>query len=328
MINYMDEMYNLAHDNNILLSLMMELLTCCNEECVHCYIPEHNNMGLETDVVKRVISEFRELGGLNLSLTGGEIFLRSDIFKIIEYARSLNLRVFLLTNASLITEEIARKLRKLNIAELSVSIYSLDPEIHDRITKRQGALERTLRGLSYAKAQGIRIMVKTPLMECNKYSYKDLKKYCIDNGYKNMASAIIFSKSNGDDSVKDLSINTEEMSIIAKEVANLEPVGKRNYYEEACGSLKYMLAIDSMGDVFPCNSFLYNVGNIKNDSLSKIWGNKKLKKIQNIKKEDLKKCTNCELQGVCSRCPGLAWLEEGDYMGCSSTAMLNARMRL
>lgn len=328
MMNYMDEMYNMAHDNNILLSIMIELLTYCNEECIHCYIPEHNNMGLETDVVKRIISEFRELGGLNLSLTGGEIFLRTDIFKIIEYARSLNLRVFLLTNASLITEEIARKLRKLNIAELSVSIYSLNPEIHDKITNRQGSLERTLQGLSYAKAQGIRIIIKTPLMECNKYSYRDLEKYCADNGYKYMASEIIFSKSNGDSRVKELSINTVDMKIIAKEIANLEPVGKRNYYEEACGSLKYMLAIDSMGNVFPCNSFLYKVGNIKKDSLSKIWENKKLKEIQNIKKKDLKKCINCELKSVCSRCPGLAWLEDGDYMGCSSAAMLNAKMRL
>ncbi len=328
MINYMDEMYNLAHDNNILLSLMIELLTYCNEECVHCYIPEHNNMGLETDVVKRVIFEFREMGGLNLSLTGGEIFLRPDIFKIIEYARNLRLRVFLLTNASLITEKIAKKLRQLNIAELSVSIYSLDPQIHDKITKKKGSLERTLLGLSYAKAQGIRILIKTPLMECNKFSYRDLKKYCNDNGYKYMASAIIFSKSNGDASVKKLSINPEDMKIIAKEVADLEPIGKRNHFEEACGSLKYMLAIDSVGDVFPCNSFLYNVGNIKKDTLSKIWESKKLKEIQNIKKVDLQKCTICELHSKCSRCPGLAWLEDGDYMGCSSTAMQNAIMQL
>lgn len=323
----MDEMYNRAHDNNILFSLMMELLTSCNEECVHCYIPEHNNKGLETDVVKRAIFEFRELGGLNLSLTGGEIFLRPDIFNIIEYARNLNLRVFLLTNASLITEEIARMLRQLNVAELSVSIYSLDPQIHDRITRRQGSLERTLQGVSYAKAQGIRIIIKTPLMELNKYSYRDLKKYCDKNGYRYMASAIIFSKSNGDDSVKKLSINSEDMRVIAKEIAHLEPVGKRNHYEEACGSLKYMLAIDSVGDVFPCNSFFYNVGNIKKDTLSEIWESKKLKDIQSIKKIDLKKCTNCELLSKCSRCPGLAWLEDGDYMGCSSTAMLNAKMR-
>lgn len=34
MVNYIDEMYDTAHDNNILISMMVELLTCCNEDCV------------------------------------------------------------------------------------------------------------------------------------------------------------------------------------------------------------------------------------------------------------------------------------------------------
>lgn len=185
-----------------------------------------------------------------------------------------------------------------------------------------------LEGVSYAKEQGIRIVVKTPLMEYNKYCYRELYRFCKDNGFKYMASLIIFSKNNGDSTVKRLSVNYKDMVIIAKEIEKFEPIGKRKDYEETCGSLKYTLAIDSFGDVFPCNSFYYKVGNIKDESLSKIWENRKLKEIQNIKKEDLIECASCYYKSKCSRCPGLAWNEDGSYLGCSSSAMLDAKLRL
>lgn len=145
MINYLDEMYDYAHDHRSLLSMMIELTTICNEKCVHCYIPEHTNIGLKTDDIKRVVKEFREMGGLNLSLTGGEIFLRSDIYEIIEYARNLKLRVFLLTNGTLLGEKEIQLLKKYNIAELSISVYSLDDTIHDSITGVKGSLKKHCR---------------------------------------------------------------------------------------------------------------------------------------------------------------------------------------
>ncbi len=328
MEQYIDEIYKIAHDNNILLSLTIELLTYCNENCVHCYIPKHNLKGIETKKIKEIISEFRAMGGLNLTLTGGEIFLRDDLFEIIQYARSLNLRVFLLTNATLISKDIAVKLKELSVTEISVSVYSLDEKIHDQITRYRGSLKRTLQALEYAKEVRLPVTVKTPLMELNKYSYRDLKIFCKENGYKYMASSIIFSKSNGDSSVKELSIKDENLCSIVKEIESLESTTKHNAYEEACGCLKYMLAIDAEGNIYPCNSLYYKVGNVYMDTLTEIWGRGKLKEIQNIKKTDLPYCSKCKLKKVCSRCPGLALLEDGDYMGCSSTAYKNARLRL
>ncbi len=328
MENVMEEIYQIAHDKNTLLSLMIELLTECNEKCVHCYIPKHNTKGLSLDKLKDIIVQFRKLGGLNLSLTGGEIFLRNDIFKIISFARENYLRVFLLTNASLISEDVARKLKNLYIAELSVSVYSLVPEIHDSITGVKGSLESTLRGLSFAKKYEIPVTVKTPIMEINKNSFLNIKKYCDENNFAFMASAIIFAKSNGDMKVKSLTVNDKDLIPIYNDIKEYEPKGKRNDFEEACGSLRYMLAINAEGDVFPCNSFLYKVGNVEKDSLQEIWFSEKLKSIQNIKKSELIKCKDCEIKEKCSRCPGLALLEDGDIWGCSSTARKFAEIRL
>lgn len=326
--NIMNKLYQLAHDEVVPISLVIELLTKCNVNCKHCYIPEHNSEGLTTKEVVNIIQQFRALGGLNLSLTGGEIFLRKDLFEIIEEARKLYLRVFLLTNGTLITKPIAKKLKELNIAELSISVYSMSPKEHDSITGIKDSLKKTLDGIEASKKYNIPIVIKTPLMEINKYAYKDVKKFCDNNGFKFLTSAVIFSKNNGDSTPKDLMINKDELKTISNDMKQFElsSLSQKNNFDEACGSLKYMLAIGSDGNIYPCNSLYYKLGNMRKNTLEDVWNSKKLKNIQNIMKEDLIECKNCLLKNKCNRCPGLALLEDNDIYGCSSTAKFIASL--
>lgn len=326
--NAFRKLYRLAHDNIIPINLMVELLTNCNERCKHCYISSFEHKGLSTDDLKGVIFQFRKLGGLNLSFTGGEIFLRPDLFELIKYARSLYLRVFLLTNGTLIDEDVAKQLKELNVAELSISLYSMDEAIHDEVTGVKNSLKRTLRGISFASKYNIPIVIKTPIMTINKDSYRDVKKFCDENNYEFIASALIFSKNDGCEKPKELNVSGEELKKVLKDIKEYEPIGQLNNFDEACGSLKYTISIDSLGNIYPCNSFYYKLGNIKEMTLDNVWKSEKLKKVQNIMKSDLKKCNNCDLKNLCNRCPGLAYLEDNDMFGCSSSAMFIAKHRI
>lgn len=326
--NAFRKLYRLAHDNIIPINLMVELLTNCNERCKHCYISSFEHKGLSTDDLKGVIFQFRKLGGLNLSFTGGEIFLRPDLFELIKYARSLYLRVFLLTNGTLIDEDVAKRLKELNVAELSISLYSMDEAIHDEVTGVKNSLKRTLRGISFASKYNIPIVIKTPIMTINKDSYRDVKKFCDENNYEFIASALIFSKNDGCEKPKELNVSGEELKKVLKDIKEYEPIGQLNNFDEACGSLKYTISIDSLGNIYPCNSFYYKLGNIKEMTLDNVWKSEKLKKVQNIMKSDLKKCNNCDLKNLCNRCPGLAYLEDNDMFGCSSSAMFIAKHRI
>lgn len=98
-------------EKNKLVSVVIELLTQCNVFCKHCYLAEHNNKGLTTETVKRLLHDLRSVGVIDVTFTGGEIFLRKDIFEIIEEARKLYMRVFLLSNATLIDKEKAFQLK-------------------------------------------------------------------------------------------------------------------------------------------------------------------------------------------------------------------------
>jgi MoaA/NifB/PqqE/SkfB family radical SAM enzyme len=97
-----DYFYNKAFLDNHPVSVMIELLTRCNLACEHCYLPSHSNSGISFDRVKLLLYELKELGVINVSLTGGEIFIRDDLLEIIKVARSLYIRVFLLSNGTLL----------------------------------------------------------------------------------------------------------------------------------------------------------------------------------------------------------------------------------
>lgn len=317
-----DTLFKIAYDTNTPLSVMIELLTECNFRCKHCYIPEHKDMGLDTEVIKNLLYDLRKIGTLNISFTGGEIFLRRDIFEIIETARQLYFRVFLLSNASLLNEEKIKKLASLHISEFSTSVFSLDSSIHDSITGIPGSLKLTLKNIMLMKAYKIPVKIKTPLMKDNKYSYKELYKYCKRNGFEYLASPIIFSKSDGDKTTHLLRIDESDLISIVPDIDTISKKRKHLYnYDQPCAAICYGFSLDCKGDVYPCNSLYYKIGNIFEKSVSYIWDESQaLKDIKKITKKDLHKCIECSLVDICERCPGLALLEDNDLCGCSTAA--------
>lgn len=324
MSNKIIDMYKIAHDNNRALSIMLELNNTCNVRCKHCYIPEHQDYGLSTDIIKRIIKESNEIGVFNVSLTGGEIFLRDDILEIIEYIRSLGMRVFLLSNGILLTEEIVKSLSEQHISEFSTTLFSLDNAVHDFITGMQGSLFKTLNNLHMLKKYGVKVKVKMPLMILNKDSLKNLEAYCLDNNFDFYTSPIIFSKLDGDNSTHKLRLSEDEMVEVIKDVDRIMrndlvnvPLG----FDDPCGAIFYSFSVDCKGDVYPCNSFGHKIGDISHSSIKKIWEQSiELKFLKLIQKSELTKCNSCELISLCDRCPGLTLLEEGDLYGCSSVA--------
>lgn len=170
--------YNKAISENKPVGVMIELLTKCNLRCKHCYLPTHIESGFETNYIKKLLCELRELGIVNVSFTGGEIFLREDIFELIKTARDLHMRVFLLSNATLLTEQKIKMLSELYITEFSTTIFSLKEEINDFITEQKGSLKIILDNLQLLKKYNIKVQVKTPLMDINCNDLNDIERYC------------------------------------------------------------------------------------------------------------------------------------------------------
>ena len=136
----MSEMGLKALELGIPLSVQLDLTYRCNERCVHCYLDHHDHGEMSLAEIKHLLDEMAEAGVLFLTLSGGEIFLRKDFFEILEYARALTFAVRLKTNAILVREREAERLRELGVENIQISIYSHRPEIHDAITLVPGSL--------------------------------------------------------------------------------------------------------------------------------------------------------------------------------------------
>ncbi len=161
-----------AGQDHRLMSVHWELTYRCNERCSHCYLdvmnPNASAHGeLTTEECFSVIDQISELGALNLTLSGGEIFVRRDWYEIASYAHAKRLMLRLFTNGIMIKPQIADKIAGLHPYSVEVSLYSTKPEVHDGITGIQHSWELSTRAIRLLRERGVRTMVKTPQMREN-----------------------------------------------------------------------------------------------------------------------------------------------------------------
>ena len=169
------EMSARAQKLNIPLSVQLDLTYRCNERCVHCYLDHDDHGEMTTAEIKHLLDEMADAGVFILTLSGGEIFLRKDFFEFLEHARRLMFCVKLKSNAVLVREREAARLRDLNIESIQVSIYSHRPEVHDAITLIPGSLKRSVDAIRYLKSQGLKVIIANVLMTQNMQDYPGVR---------------------------------------------------------------------------------------------------------------------------------------------------------
>ncbi|MCR4778126.1 MAG: SPASM domain-containing protein [Lachnospiraceae bacterium] len=81
-------------------------------------------------------------------------------------------------------------------------------------------------------------------------------------------------------------------------------------------------------NVYPCNSFLFCLGNLQSTSLKDILLSQGRKMLLSLNKSDLKLCKSCGVNHVCLRCPGYALLEGNGLYGCSEISKRTASAHL
>lgn len=92
----------------LISALQFELSSRCNERCIHCYIPnEKKNHGFDMPLpkVKSIIDEFAAMGGIHVTLSGGEAFLHKNLLEIAQYCREKDLVISILSNLISLKEE-------------------------------------------------------------------------------------------------------------------------------------------------------------------------------------------------------------------------------
>ena len=329
MSSLMQEMGGRALKLGIPLGVQLDLTYRCNERCVHCYLDHDDHGEMTTAEIKDVLDQLADAGAFFLVLSGGEIFLRKDLFEIVAYARRLRFSVKLKTNAVMINKAGAERIAALDVESVQVSVYSHKADVHDAITKLPGSFKRTIEGARLLKAAGVRVGFTNVLMKHNAADYADVQALAESLGIGYSADATVTPMMDGDRSILDLNVDAETLESI---VHDSRLVGRT---EEFCappaGPLEEKSALETLpcsaghtacyvspyGDVYPCVQFPLPSGNVRKTRFLDIWKHStQLKEVRSITVSDLQGCSTCVHGSSCSRCPGLAYME-GNVRGPS-----------
>ena len=309
------------------LSVHLDVTYRCNERCVHCYLDHEDHGEMTTEEIKDLLNQLAGAGVFFLTLSGGEILLRKDFFEILEYARELTFCVKLKSNAIMIREGEAQRLRSLGVESIQVSIYSHRPEVHDAITGVKGSLKRSLEAIRFLKSYGLKVIMANVLMVQNRQDYPGVRALAAELGVECTLDPTITPKMDGDRSVLNLNVDSLELEQVFRDeflVGNASEFCATSLKPEdgeleslPCSAGHTSCYISPYGDVYPCVQFPLPSGNIRSRRFLDIWRNStQLNEVRSIRLRDLPSCSKCTHGSACTRCPGLAYME-GNMRGPS-----------
>lgn len=141
-----------------------EFTSACDQKCVHCGPRSGARRAdeLTTEEALKLVDELADAGVGEVTLIGGEAYLRDDVTVVIRRLRERGLSVTLTTGGYNLTREIAEALVIAGVQSVSVSIDGL-AACHDQLRGRRGSFDRAFRALRFIKAAGAQIAVNSQI---------------------------------------------------------------------------------------------------------------------------------------------------------------------
>jgi len=287
----------------------------CNERCVHCYVDrESHGRPLPPDRRLALIDQLGALGTLDVTFTGGEALMSSDLPALIDRARRNDLVVSLLSNLTILTDELLDAIKNPNVDVVQTSIYSMDAGIHDAITRRPESLKQTRSALERLRSAGVRVTISCPVLRENRDSFQDVLRYGAESGIPVNCDFAIMAKENGDATNLAHRLATGDLEGVVRAVVQGSPKYRERLEQnreapdapslDTCGVGSYMLCMKSTGEFLPCPGFGLVVGNAWDSDIGEVWRNSpQLAALRRFnRKERFPQCISCEATAFCNFC--------------------------
>ena len=342
---FWDDFHKRTTEKGIPFKTSFELTYQCNLSCLHCYVPRSERIEakskksaeLSYEEIFSILDQLAEIGCFHLNLTGGEIFSRPDILRILEYAKKNGFYLILLTNATLITPQTADNLKDLSINQIDISTYGMTEDTYESITRVPGSFQRCFQGINLLHDRKIPICIKMTVMNLNVGEFNDVKGFAKKLKVPFRYSYLVHPKIDG--SKEPLAFRLSPKQGIELEVQNQPNLfdEERNRREKKevsskrdglfyCNAGRNSLAITPYGEMNLCLEYHFPQYDLRKGSLSEGW-RELVNYVKSAKPGENYQCKNCELQEFCQWCPAEGWLNKGDRNACISYFKELARIR-
>lgn len=149
--------------------VVWNITRACNLKCVHCYNDsgsEKANDELSTKETKAVLGDLAQFGVPSVLFSGGEPLMRSDLFELIDYAVKKGLRTVISTNGTLITKDVAKKIKQHKVSYVGISLDGIG-KVNDEFRGVAGAFDKAVRGVKNCQDAGGRVGLRLTLTRRN-----------------------------------------------------------------------------------------------------------------------------------------------------------------
>ncbi|MBR2833081.1 radical SAM/SPASM domain-containing protein [Lactococcus carnosus] len=300
--------------------LHFELTNQCNLRCTHCYnidYLESNKEDLSTNEIKKIIDSALEIGVRDIGFSGGEPFMRKDIYDLLEYSK--NNPVHVLTNGMFITKNTIKKLNAIDglLVEFRISLDGLSS--HKDI--RGVSYKAALRGIKLLLDNGYVTSVNTMITNDNISQLMEMYELFSDIGLDRWRLGFIFSQGNAGKNSLSFDCKDEQLSKIKELILrhmNEKPVFEMDIsklyrsgvldgahiiqydLESKPCSYQGALTVRPNGDVSYCPSLDIKYGNLVKDDINDVLNNPKWLDVYDFQVNQLpQKCLNCEYVKYC-----------------------------
>ena len=286
----------------------------CNLSCTHCYSqsgPDSPMEGeLSTAEALGLIDDLAEMGIPLIIFSGGEPLLRADIWDLARHAAGKGIRTALSTNGTLITPEVARRIKESGIAYAGISLDGATDETHDRFRNSPGAFRRTVAAFASCREAGLRCGVRVTLNRGNFNELEALVDRAVALGASRFCVYWLVPSGRGTGSYNRLQLGSKEVPEAldllyrkAKEIpadtmefltvdapqdcihllASMEQEKSPDLADArgllaslhgGCSAGRRVANIDPQGNVYPCQfarSPEFLVGSIRDRPFSRLW---------------------------------------------------------
>lgn len=313
----------------------LELTYRCNERCGHCYLATYDDREdgrppLTFPEWTRILDQLAEAGTMVLVLIGGEAMMHPQFWKIAECGADKNFGLSLITNGLLLDDAAADRMAKLGFYQVSVSLYSANPEIHDRMTRRRGSYQRTVAAIERLHSRGVEVIVNCLLTSENIDTCFDLEDWGKARGIRVQFDPLVTAKSNGELSSTATRATSEQLLRYYRETRargrSPAPIPSDSD-APICNQGRGKCAINVYGDLLTCLEVRDPIGSLRESSFAELWNSPKAQKLREPKNKDLKFDASCGEGEFCDHCPGMAMAETGDMLAPVPFLMELARIK-
>lgn len=318
------------------LYVVWETTLDCNARCIHCYSDAIFGRGpmywsLEESI--DLIDQLADAGIIIIAFSGGEFLLRDDWELLTRYAVDRGMQVTFATNGLRVSEGVARKIKELGVANVSVSLDGATAEVHDAIRQIPHIFERACEAVRLLADADVRVTVNYTPMRTNLAQAEDLIALAYELGAEKVnLTEYVYTTRGGIDLMplpSELGALMQRWTRAAIEwkgrievdwhdcrVSLILPGAEADPYK-GCGAGYTHCRITVDHDVTPCVVLPVSVGNLREKRFADIWRTApELHRIRDRANIRGGNCASCEHLDRCGGCRAASFARYGDaYLG-------------